>query len=372
MAIRLKDIAADLGISFVTVSRVLRNKSDVSEETRQRVLKRVSEVNYRPNLMARGLASGKSYTVGFIVPDLVHTFFAEVAKGLSGTLRRSSYQLILASAEEDPELERQEIDNLLARGVDALLIASCQEESDGLRMLSQGKTPYILIDREIRSLQGNFVGTDDLQAGYIATEHLLKLGRRRVAHIGGESISTSLGRLAGYRKALEDYGIPFRQELVAQRKRLEDEGVVVGSSVMDDLLMRQHRPDAVFCYNDITAVGAIRSLLAHGLRVPEDVAVIGCGNLRLSSYLEVPLSSVDQSTLQLGEKAAKLALSLIGEKNKRARRRVLVEPHVIARASTIGATIGESSVDRSVKARPLPKQAAGRRQRKDQDTQQGK
>jgi LacI family transcriptional regulator len=336
LTVRLKDIADELGVSLVTVSRVLRNQSDVGDATRARILQRMKELNYRPNMLARGLASGKSYTVGLIVPDLVHTFFAEFAKGLGAGLRRRSYQLILASAEEEPNLERQEIDNLLARGVDALLIASCQSTPSGFQSLLASKTPYVLIDRLLPKLNAHFIGTDDVAAGMMATEHLLALGKRRIAHIGGELLSTSVGRLDGYKKALSDRQIPFRQELVILHGRLEEAGDQVGARAMGDLLKLKKRPDAVFCYNDLTAVGVIRHLLSNGFRVPQDVAVIGCGNLRLSSYLEVPLSSIDQSTQQQGEEAAELALSLINETMQPAPKSWLVAPQLVARASTIG------------------------------------
>ena len=336
MAVRLKDIAEDLGVSLVTVSKVLRNKPGVGEITRKRVLKRVRELNYRPNMLARGLASGKSYTVGLIVPDLVHTFFAELAKGVSAGLRKDSYQLILASAGEEPELEQQEIEHLLARGVDALLIASCQNNAGSLKSLLKSKVPYVLIDRYLPKVDGNFVGTDDIAAGRMATEHLIHLGRKRIAHIGGEQISTSVGRLNGYKEALAASNLPFRRELVAIRSRLEEAGVEIGSHAMSDLLKLKKRPDAVFCYNDLTAVGAIRCLRANRLRVPEDVAVIGCGNLRLSEYLEVPLSTIDQSTQLQGEEAAALALILIDRKSKGKGKHLLVEPKLIARDSTIG------------------------------------
>ena len=338
MAVRMKDIAEDLGVSLVTVSKVLRNKPDVGESTRNRILQRVSELNYRPNMLARGLASGKSYTIGLIVPDLVHTFFAELAKGVSAGLRREAYQLILASAEEEPELERQEIEHLLARGVDALLIASCQNRAAGFRSLKNSNIPYVLVDRFLPRLNAHFVGTDDVAAGRTATEHLIQLGRRRIAHIGGELISTSVGRLTGYKEALAANRLPFRAELVAIRSRLEEAGVEMGNHAMRDLLKLRRRPDAVFCYNDLTAVGAIRCLLANKLRVPADVAVIGCGNLLLSEYLEVPLSSIDQSTQQQGEEAATLALSLIARKPERRSRHLLIEPKLIARDSTIGGT----------------------------------
>jgi LacI family transcriptional regulator len=336
MAVRLKDIAEDLGVSLVTVSKVLRNKPGVGEITRKRVLKRVRELNYRPNMLARSLASGKSYTVGLIVPDLVHTFFAEMAKGVSAGLRKASYQLILASAEEEPELEQQEIEHLLARGVDALLIASCQNNAGSFKSLLKSKIPYVLIDRYLPKVDGNFVGTDDIAAGRVATEHLIHLGRKRIAHIGGEQISTSVGRLNGYKEALAANNLPFRRELVEIRSRLEEAGVEIGSHAMTDLLKLKKRPDAVFCYNDLTAVGAIRCLRENRLRVPEDVAVIGCGNLRLSEYLEVPLSTIDQSTQQQGEEAAALALTLIDRKSKGKGKHLLVEPKLIARDSTIG------------------------------------
>ena len=336
MAVRLKDIAEDLGVSLVTVSKVLRNKPGVGDVTRKRVLKRVRELNYRPNMLARSLASGKSYTVGLIVPDLVHTFFAELAKGVSAGLRGASYQLLLASAEEEPELEQQEIEHLLARGVDALLIASCQSNAGSFKSLLKSKIPYVLIDRYLPKIDGNFVGTDDVAAGRVATEHLINLGRKRIAHIGGEQISTSVGRLNGYKEALAASNLPFRRELVEIRSRLEEAGVEIGSHAMTDLLKLKKRPDAVFCYNDLTAVGAIRCLRANRLRVPEDVAIIGCGNLRLSEYLEVPLSTIDQSTQQQGEEAAALALSLIDRKSKGKGKHLLVEPKLIARDSTIG------------------------------------
>jgi len=336
MAVRLKDIADRLGVSLVTVSKVLRNEPDVGQATRRRVLHLAKQLNYQPNMLARGLASGRSFTVGLIVPDLVHSFFAELAKGVSAGLRRESYQLILASAEEDPELERMETENLLARGVDALVVASCQSSASGFRSLLKSKVPFVLLDRHLERLNTCFVGTDDVAAGRIATEHLIQLNRRKIAHIGGELISTSVGRLRGYKDALRANKIPFRQELVAIRSRLEEAGVEIGRSAMAELLRLRRRPDAVFCYNDLTAVGAIRCLRANQLRIPEDVAVIGCGNLILSSYLEVPLSSIDQSPQLQGEEAAKVALSLIAGNAGTSSNSLRVKPKLVPRQSTLG------------------------------------
>jgi LacI family transcriptional regulator len=333
MAIRLKDIAADCGVSLVTVSKVLRNKHDVSQATRERILRRVKELHYRPNMMARGLASGRSYTIGLIVPDLVDGFFAEVARSLGSTLRHQSYQLFVASADESTNVEREEIESLVARGVDAILLASCQGHQPQLpRPLS---IPLILLDRMLIDVKAHFVGTDDIRAGRIATEHLLSLQRKRIAHIAAEDISTSERRREGFRQAMAAHDVPLNKQIVVSRSLQAGRADHHGHDAMNELLALRRRPDAVFCYNDLLAVGAIRSILAHGLRVPEDVSVIGCGNLRLASYLEVPLSSVDQGTGQLGERAATLALELVNGK-KRVPRISLVEPTIVARASTMG------------------------------------
>ncbi len=335
MAVRLKDIAADLGVSTVTVSKVLRNQPDVGEGTRKRVLQRAKELNYNPNLLARGLASGKSQTVGLIVPNLTHTFFAEFAKELKAGLRRRGYQLVLASADEEPELEREEIDTLLARGVDGLLVASCQTDVEGLASLVRSGVPFGLIDRVLPGFPSPFVGTDDIAAGRLATEHLIEAGSRRIAHIAGEGFSTARDRLSGYQQVLQEAGMPFDPELVVRRARVEEVGDDVGYSEMGRLLQLKSPPDAVFCYNDLIAVGAIRGVLAAGLRVPQDVAIIGCGNLRLADYLQVPLSSLDQMTNEQGEQAAKLTVSLIAGEQASEPSEVRILPRVVARASTM-------------------------------------
>src|SRR5713101_5669008 len=302
MAVRLKDIARDLGVSVVTVSKVLRGNADIGEETRRRVLKRMKELNYQPNMMARGLASGRTYTIGLVVPDLVHPFFAEFAKSLGGVLRTSNRALILASSEEDPELERQEIRTLLNRGVDVLLIASCQANLRNFYELGDARTPYLLFDRNFPHLAAHFVGTDDVRVGEMATRHLIE--------IGGKNTSPAFDRLRGYRNALAESKLPVPENYIVVRERMEESGDKVGFQAMQELLNQPSMPDAVFCYNDLTAIGAIDATLQAGLRVPEDIAFIGCGNLRYAHYLRVPLSSIDHGTTELGRIAGEFALEL--------------------------------------------------------------
>jgi LacI family transcriptional regulator len=338
MAVRLKDIARDLGVSVVTVSKVLRGNADIGEVTRKRVLKRMKELNYQPNMMARGLASGRTYTVGLVVPDLVHPFFAEFAKSLSGFLRTSKRALILASSEEDPEVERGEIRTLLSRGVDVLLIASCQPNLRNFYELGDDRTPYLLFDRNFPHLAAHFVGSDDVLVGEMATNHLIEIGRRRIAHIGGKNSSPSFDRLRGYRNALIAAALPTPDSYVISREKVEESGDMVGFQVMQELLKLRPRPDGVFCYNDLTAVGAIEATLQAGFRVPEDIAFIGCGNLRYAPYLRVPLSSIDHGTAELGRIAGQFALDL-SAKPEQDPRSVLVPSTLVARESTMGFSI---------------------------------
>jgi LacI family transcriptional regulator len=330
----MKDIAAELGVSVVTVSKALRNHPDVSERTRQRVLELTREKNYRPNIAARALVTGRSYAIGLVVPDLVHPFFAVLAKHVSAVLRKRDYHLIIASSEEDPELERSEITQMTARGVDALLIATVQPSPAGFADLQASKTPFVLIDRKIAGLAAPFVGVDDRTIGKIATEHLIRIGCRSLAHITGEGISTAVGRQAGFEEAMRVNGMAIREGMIVSQPHLDKSADELGYAAMQKLLGKKPRPDGVFCFNDPIALGALRAIHAAGLRVPEDIAVVGAGNLNYSDFLRVPLTSVDQDCVGMGQKAARLALSLIEAKSAVRPKTVLLEPRLVVREST--------------------------------------
>jgi LacI family transcriptional regulator len=334
MAVRMKDIARDLGVSVVTVSKVLRNHSDIGDETRERVLQRVKELNYRPNLAARALVTGRTCTVGLIVPDLVHPFFAELAKGLSRILRRKGYSMVISSSEEDAGLERQEIEQLLARRVDALLLASVQVTPEGFAQIAEQRIPYVLIDRSFDGLNANFAGVDDEEAGRLAAGHLADQGCRRIAHIRGPEVSTALGRLVGYRQALAERGLEAPAEYVVRGSSSDDAGGIGGYEAMRRLLRLEPRPDAVFCYNDPIAMGAMKAILEAGLGVPRDIAVVGCGNVNYAAFLRVPLTSIDQNSAAIGERAAGMALSLINAKTPPKPHSVRLRPTLVVRESS--------------------------------------
>lgn len=332
MDVTMKDIAEELGVSIGTVSKVLRDHPDISPETRQRVRNRMKELNYRPNLTARALVTGRTYSIGFIVPDLVHPFFGEVARGLSRVLRKKGYNLIISSSEEDQELERRGIDHLLARRVDALILASSEKDAGSLRHLENPKTPYILIDRRPAGLKTNFIGVDDEEVGILAAQHLIDMGCRLIAHISGPAISTALGRLKGYQRALHRHGLSVDSKYVITRDHGDEESDRSGYQAMKKLLTLERPPDGVFCYSDPTAMGAMEAALEHGLRIPQDLAVVGAGNVRYASFLR--MTTIDQQCEDIGDRAGKLALRLIESKAAPKLQTILLKPRLIVRQSS--------------------------------------
>lgn len=335
MAIRLKDIARDVGVSVITVSKVLRNHPDIGEQTRERVMQRVKELNYQPNLAARALVTGRSYSVGLIVPDLVHAFFAELAKGLSGALRDAGYGLLISSTVEDAERERQEIERMLARRVDALVVASTQSSTQTWLDLQERGVHIVLVDRRFPGVDLPFIGIDDVRAGLMATEHLIQAGCKRIAHILGPHVSTAEGRLEGYRQALANAGMSMPEDYIVREATGDHAGEISGYHAMRKLLAIEPRPDGVFCFNDPAAMGAMRAIHETGLCIPQDIAMIGSGNVVYAPYLRVPLSSIDQDAPAMGVRAGQMALSLIESKTPPKPETVMVDIRVIARESTL-------------------------------------
>jgi LacI family transcriptional regulator len=334
MSTRMKDIARDLGVSVITISKVLRNHPDVGDETRQRVLARVKELDYRPNLAARSLVTGRTYLIGLVVPDLLHPFFAEIAKSISDVLRESGYYLIVSSSDEDPELEEQEIDQLLARRLDSLIVASCRSTVDLFFRIEKQNTPYVLIDRTLPGLTANFVGVDDEAVGVLATKHLIDIGCKRIAHIRGPETSPAIRRVEGYKRALTQAGLKVSDDYIIAEPKGDVETQQRGREAMRQLLSLKPRPDGLFCFNDPLAMSAMNYALDQGLRIPEDVAMIGCGNLHYDDSLRVPLSSIDQHSRRIGAEAARIALGILNSKAPPKPESVVLRPELIVRGST--------------------------------------
>jgi LacI family transcriptional regulator len=338
MAVTMKDIAEDLGLSIVTVSKVLRNHEDIGENTRDRVLRRVKELGYRPNLTARSLVTGRSSLIGILVPGLLHPFFAEIAKSLSTVLRRQGYYLIICSSEEDPQLEQKEIEHLLGRRIDALVVASVGGPKSVFDLVQQQNVPLVLIDRRMPGIDAHFVGVNDFSVGLLATEHLISQGFRRIAHIRGTETSTSLKRLEGYREALKKHGIPFNPSYVISVATIDVDSTQRGGEAMHKILELTELPDGVFCFSDPVAIGAMKVAHQKGISIPNEMAFVGCGNLHYDDDLRVPLSSVDQGSQEIGEQTAELLLKILNSPPTVLTEQMITKPRLVVRASSIRAS----------------------------------
>jgi LacI family transcriptional regulator len=333
--VTLRDIANDLGLAIITVSKAIRNHPDISKQTKARVQQRIRELHYQPNWAARSLATGKSFSIGIVVPDLVHPFFAEVVKGFSAEVRAAGYSVMISSSEEDPQMERQQVEFFLGRQVDALVLASVQPTPEIVQLIESRGVPFSLIDRRLENANCNFVGVDDERIGYMATEHLIEIGCRRIAHIRGPEISTGIGRVRGYVRALEEHQHKVRAEYIVSRDSSDTRADASGYEAMKRLLEMRPAPDGVVCYNDPTALGAIKAIFEAGLRIPQEIAVIGAGNDRYASELRVPLSTIDQQHHAIGQRSAKLVLRAISADAPIKPRVVLLVPQLIVRESTL-------------------------------------
>ncbi len=335
MVVRLKDIAEELGVSIVTVSKALRDRPDVAKETKAKILERVKHLNYRPNLAARSLVTGRSLLIGLVVPDLIHPFFSEIAKALAASLRKKNYFLLVSSSESDPSLEQDEIEHMLAHRLDCFVVASCQKSSDNLQKIGQAGVPLILLDRSFSGFSSNFVGVNDYKIGELATEHLIAQGCRRIAHLRGPATNVGNRRADGYRDTMLKHGLAVPDcFLIDSGEAADSDGETRGRKAMDAVLALKPRPDALFCFNDTVAVGTMERAFEAGLRIPRDLAVIGSGNFHYSSKLRVPLSSIDQKAGEIGERTAKMIAGLLEKAPSSRPRSTVLEPTLIVRASS--------------------------------------
>jgi DNA-binding LacI/PurR family transcriptional regulator len=311
MATGLKDIARELGVSLATVSRALADSPDISAETKERVWSAAETLNYVPNLMARSLRSRRTKVIGVLVQEVASEFGAQAIRGIHDELGRCGYQMLLSSGSSSPEQERVGLAMLLERSVDGLLLVDMQHHAaEGPpEELDAARIPVVYVNRRLPgSATACFVGPDDVFGGYLATEHLIGHGHRRIGYIAGPAEwQASWDRLDGYRRALADYGLPFDERLV----RRGDWAVESGHATTASLLDLAEPPTAIFSANDVMAAGAIDAARERGLSLPDDLALVGFDAREMSRYLRPALTTVTRPTYDLGRTAASLLVERV-------------------------------------------------------------
>ncbi len=304
------DIANKLGVSAMTVSRALNGKSDVSDEMRKRVRDCAVAIGYHPNRWARSLVTQRSQMVGVVIPEISHSFFAEVIGGLEEVLEKAGFDIMLCHSRSDPEREQAEIRALIANQIDGLVVAPVQPERSPAPFLELRKrgVPFVLIDRFFPAFKCSSVRLDDLDAGFMATEHLIQLGHRKIGHIAGPPLSTATLRRRGYQKAMRTHELRPEPEWTPRAISFELEE---GRRAMQKILAAGERPTAIFAANDTLAIGAIYACREANLRVPEDISVVGAGNIEGVYHPSPYLTTIDWPRRELGSMAAGFLLHAI-------------------------------------------------------------
>jgi LacI family transcriptional regulator len=329
--ITIREVAEKARVSPTTVSHVVNNTRFVSEDVRTRVVIAMRELNYRPNALARSLRRGETHTLGLILPDSANPFFAEIGHAIEGAAFALGYSVILCNTENDDNKERLYTEVLENKQVDGMIFVAAGENHESISAIIKNGLPLVMVDRDMGSLELDTVTTDNHHGGMIATQHLLSLGHQIIGCITGLSnITPSADRVTGYRAALQQAGLPVEESLLVRG----DFHAPSGYSAAMQILQRTPRPTAIFVCNDMMAIGALRAAAQLGLRVPEDVAIVGFDDIELASYTTPPLTTVAQPKQEIGQLAVKLVFERMGSPSLPPRHNVLSTQLVIRESST--------------------------------------
>ncbi|MCC6393000.1 MAG: LacI family DNA-binding transcriptional regulator [Bryobacterales bacterium] len=306
----IRDIAASLGVSVMTVSRAIRNHPEINEKTKARILARAAELNYRPNPWARSLVTNRSNVIGLVIPDIAHAFFSEITSGVQEIAAAGGYNVFLCKSDRDPRIERAQIESLLDTRVHGLIIAPQQPESSPqfLQELLKHKIKFVLIDRDFPKVKCFSLTAGDEEVGRLAASHLIGLGHRRIAHVRGAKTSSARRRMAGFLEVLRANGLECRPEWIAEGRFSFD----ASREVVSALFRRPSRPTAIFAASDLTAFGAVAALRDMGLAVPGDVSVVGAGNIEGNQHPDPFLTTVEWDSREMGREAARVLLTMGG------------------------------------------------------------
>ena len=325
----IKDVAELVGVHHSTVSRVINNDSRISDKPKEKVILIINKLGYTPNAIARGLKTKRTYTLGILIPDITNPFFAEIARGMEDAANKNHFNVILCNTDDKLKKERTYLQILKGKRVDGLILGTAHIKDQSILELERKKFPYILVSRNIEGLDKNCIIVDDVEGGMMATEYLIKLGHRRIAHITGPlKTRSALNRLEGYRLALKKHKIEYRVEWVGEG----DFKIKGGYQVMKRFLKLTEPPSAIFAANDLLALGAMQAIQKKNFHVPEDFSVVGFNDIELASFVYPALTTIRQPMLEMGALAVNMLLKIIedGEFNQR---KIVLKPKLIIRES---------------------------------------
>ena len=304
----LKEIAETLGISITTVSKALKNYSDVSEKTRKAVIALAEELSYTPNSFAVNLRTKESKTIGLIIPEVVHHFFSNVINGIMAEAEKNGYIIIILQSNESLELEKKQVALLINKRVDGIIMSLSNESNNDfhIKEILRKEIPFVQFDKISKLISSSKVIINDQKAAMEAVQHLIDKGCKKIAHIRGpENPQNAIDRFIGYKKALEKNGIPYDSKLVYSCKNVTfEEGIEFAKQIVDE----HPDVDGIFVITDLVAVGVLAYFNEKGIQVPNQIAVIGFSNWFMSQVITPKLSTVDQPSYEMGVAAFSLLL----------------------------------------------------------------
>ncbi len=308
MAVSIKDIARIARVSHSTVSRALRNSPLISPDTAQRIRQIAHESGYTASAVARSLVTRKTHAIGVVVTSIADPFNGEVVAGIEEVANQYGYSVLLATSQADPQREVAVVRSFQERRIDGILVASSRVGALYMPLLSEMKIPIVLLNNQHPSEFVHSVTIDNRDGGYRATRHLIELGHRKIAYLGDQfGLQSDAERYAAYRSALADAGIKFREEFAVQGDG-KPEGALQAAM---GLLSSKERPTAIFCYNDMSALGVLQAAANSHLDVPRDLSVVGFDDLFFTPALRPPLTTIRQPKKEIGARATELLLKLL-------------------------------------------------------------
>lgn len=326
----MRDVAERAGVSVTTVSHVINETRPVSDDLRRRVLEAMHALGYQPNALARSLRRKETHTIGMIVPDSANPFFAEVARGIEDASFEQGYSVILCNSDGDLEKELLYTNVLSEKRVDGILFVAAGVSTEHIRALQARQMPLVVVDRDIPDVVVDSVLIHNARGGWLATQHLIELGHRRIGCITGPSdVTPSAERVIGYQQALQEAGIPLDEALIVKG----DFQYESGYRAAQQLLALDDPPTAIFACNDLMAVGAISAAVELGFQVPARLSVVGFDDIRLASFANPPLTTVAQPKYEMGVVAMTMLLERMRERDMSPRRRLL-DIRLVVRQST--------------------------------------
>lgn len=331
-AVGIADIARESGFSINTVSRALNNMPGVNAQTRAHLLAVAERLHYTPSRVARSLLSHKATrTLGLVVTDCTNPFYAGLIRAVEDTAFNCDYNVILCNSGESHQREVRAIRMLLESRVAGLLITPVQESSEQIMDLVEREMLFVLVGRRFEDVDTCCVMSDNVGGAYNAASLLLSLGHRRIGHLTGrQGISSVAERLVGYQRALAEHGVPIEDPLIVRDER----DLMGGYRCALRLLTLEPRPTAIFAYNDLQAFGALRAARERGLRVPEELAIVGFDNIEFSSFCDVPLTTVAQPVHELGRRSVEMLLRLMNDPPSIRERQVILPTELVLRSSS--------------------------------------